>query len=822
MNNKYLALFGIAIAMSFVSKAQTQVADAVGQQVNAFWEGDSDAKLLLSIDGSEPLECTLSDLNSNFNKLNKGSAYKIEVNESVHMDGIESAIQINGVSVDVCSRKIALYGKDHASYTIVPSDEDLQIRLLALRPGETETRQFNLTESNNLSSILKTVNCTHVVELTLSGKGYDEDFDAIRYEMPFLSSLDLENYNAENNSIPENALSYMVDITNLVLPENVESIGEIAFYADFLTHITLPASVSKIGNGAFLETDDCLQAVFSKAPTPPQIDYQTFGDLSTKTLYVLPGFKEVYSNSPIWSEFGTILEDENPDLETKSVVINGVIYKTHSFFASVVGTEIESLPKELDIESSITLDGRTYPVTKIEDDAFYMNKKIEKLVLPESVNELGHLSFAAMQSLKEVTINGPVKILPMDLFFECINLESIKLPETLEVIDQYALGGVYRLKELNLPASLQYILWNGIFGTHSLEKINFTGTNDNFNLIDGTLYTKDMQFMICHENGNTDIVDIIIPEGVTQLYWSPFYGSHIRSITLPSSLEGLPPQLFVLPYRSPVTFDRLTIPDNIFEIPQGCFTLPRHLTLGKNVGMVSLNQCGVEGDYHIYCKNLVPFNAADLALEDPEAWNRDDYDFSDYYFYTSELTPNVGFDYNKWLDDIYRKEDEDFFHLMVPGGVLATSFGWKESQIQEMWRYLLDKKNGILIIDQMLPGVKIEEVKVNGEFVNCDNDRYEVYFDNPEDLNTMEVDVTYLLNDVENMTTHYTADFNANLPSTNTSLIGELRENNDGQITVFDLMGNIIFNGNSTDFSFAGKGVYIIKSAKETKKVILK
>lgn len=822
MNNKYLALFGIAIAMSFVSRAQTQVADADDQQVNAFWEGDSDAKLLLSIDGSEPAEYTLNDLNTKFNKLSKGSSYIIEVNESVHMEGIETAIQINGVSVDVCSRKIALYGKDHASYTIVPSDEDLQIRLLALRPGETETRQFTLTESNNLRSILKTINCNHVVELTLSGKGYDEDFDAIRYEMPFLSTLNLGDYNAENNTIPENALSYMVDITNLVLPENVESIGEIAFYADFLTHITLPASVNKIGNGAFLETDDCLQVVFSKALTPPQIDYQTFGDLSTKTLYVLPGLKEVYSNSPIWSEFGTILEDENPELETKSVVINGVIYKTYPHYASVIGTEIESLPKELEIESSITLDGRTYPVTKIEDDAFYMNKKIEKLVLPESVNELGHLSFAAMQSLKEVTINGPVKILPMDLFFECINLESIKLPETLEVIDQYALGAVYRLKELNLPASLQYILWNGIFGTYELEKINFTGTNDNFHLINGTLYTKDMQFMICHENANTDIVDIIIPEGVTQLYWSPFYGSHIRSITLPSSLEGLPPQLFVLPYRSPVTLDKLTISDNIFEIPHGCFTLPRHLTLGKNVGMVSLNQCGVEGDYHIYCKNLVPFNAADLVLEDPEAWDRDDYDFADYYFYTSEITPNVGFDYNKWLNDIYRKEDEDFYHLMVPGGVLATSFGWKESQIQEMWCYLLDKDKGIVLIQSNFPGISIEEVKINGETVSGKNGRFEIYFDNPEDLNTMEVDVVYRLNDVENMSTHYTAEFNTNLPSTSVAGAELPAEDYDGQITVFDLMGNLIFKGQAADFSNAAKGVYIIKSSKATKKFILK
>ena len=70
----------------------------------------------------------------------------------------------------------------------------------------------------------------------------------------------------------------------------------------------------------------------------------------------------------------------------------------------------------------------------IEEEAFYGNVSIEKVIVSEGVTEICSKAFA-----------------------NCSNLEVVELPEGLIRIESAAFAGCTELKEINIPASVEFI-----------------------------------------------------------------------------------------------------------------------------------------------------------------------------------------------------------------------------------------------------------------------------------------------------------------------------------------------------------------------------
>lgn len=809
-------------------KAGIGVTDNIPQFVNAIWEIEPDHKIRITNNSTLDSIVGQEELETNFSKLLKGARYIVHSNSSIHMSNTSAVILVNDKVKSFCSLNNAAFRYD-AFYDFFPDEEDLSIKVLTLVNGEGESRDIRKNNKGDLKEYFAKDNCNHVVDLTLSGIGADLDYDELRKNVPFLSSLNISSYLPENNKIIANALSDLPDLSNVVLPENVETIGAKAFMNNFLRTITIPSSVKNIEDYAFNQSGNCLEAVFSKAMTPPDLGLYVFGDdLSNKILYVLPGTIEDYRQQPGWSGFGTILESENPVMETYTVTIQGITYKLYPTYAAVLGYNEVECPEEVEFESHISYGNNNYTVTTIEPDAFIYNKKIKKLIIPETVEELGYNCFNGCHNLEEVTIKGPVKVLPISSFENCFELHSINFPPTLEIIDQYAMYGLASLRELRLPSSIKMINWNGLTNMKSLERIIFEGENDNFNLVDGTLYSKDWYYIICHTNGNKDNTDIKVHDEVVSAYWFPFSSKYIKTITLPETTLRELPIWFFEPDDLNYAFERMIIPDYLNIIPESSFYLPKHLTLGKGVDNIGQQQIGF-GDYHIYCKNNVTFNAEDLCIPDVDS-GREDYQgpISNFYFYTSLLKPNVNLDYEKYSNEqFYYEKNIDFYHLRVPGAVSGISNGWKESQTEEMWKYNLDKDNGILYLGQTLSGIEIIDLRINGvSQAPVTHNNFKVTFSNPEELNTIEVEVDFMVNNMESFTTIYDADFNSHLPSSEPVLVDSsvewIQSSEESAIVVYNISGQILFSGEKGLMPKLPAGIYIIQSANKTRKVIIK
>ena len=203
-------------------------------------------------------------------------------------------------------------------------------------------------------------------------------------------------------------------LKDVVLPEGLHTIGQEAFCRCICACITLPESIRKIGWDAFKEVPDILYH------GQPHI-ILTYDDDRWEALrkyesmhfeYVL-GCRDKLFGSYI-EPSGGLVDGYKPKLEyPEGVVITGCHWG------------------ETDVTVPAFLDG--HPVVGIGRDAF-----------------------AGLPVLRSVVIEAQILRIGVDAFFSCMDLESVRFPESLEMIDSEAFANT-GLMELNLPSGLRKI-----------------------------------------------------------------------------------------------------------------------------------------------------------------------------------------------------------------------------------------------------------------------------------------------------------------------------------------------------------------------------
>ena len=134
-------------------------------------------------------------------------------------------------------------------------------------------------------------------------------------------------------------------------------------------------------------------------------------------------------------------------------------------------------------------------VIGIGSNAFSNNKKIQTVILPESLKFVGANAFSGCTNLSTIVLPNSVTSIGDKAFYQCSNLTtfafptsltylgsqsfwncngltSVTLPEGLTRIESNAFGSCYNLKEVKLPSTLTYISYGVFSSCNSLENIN--------------------------------------------------------------------------------------------------------------------------------------------------------------------------------------------------------------------------------------------------------------------------------------------------------------------------------------------------------------
>jgi hypothetical protein len=225
-------------------------------------------------------------------------------------------------------------------------------------------------------------------------------------------------------------------------------------------------------------------------------------------------------------------------------------------FKTLSDTEIELVGADngitnLDLNSPITYQGKSYSVTRIGWGAFHNCSSLTSITIPESVTSIGDFAFDGCSSLTSITIPNSVTRIGWGMFGNCSSLTSITIPNSVTSIGNWAFSYCSSLTSITIPNSVTSIGEAAFYGTALYnEKSNWENSvlyisnclieakddiSGAYIIKEGTRLIANDAFWDCKS-----LTSITIPNSVTAIGFGMFQGcSRLRSITIPNSVTSI-------------------------------------------------------------------------------------------------------------------------------------------------------------------------------------------------------------------------------------------------------------------------------------------
>ncbi|EAY17432.1 hypothetical protein TVAG_493740 [Trichomonas vaginalis G3] len=164
-----------------------------------------------------------------------------------------------------------------------------------------------------------------------------------------------------------------------------------------------------------------------------------------------------------------------------------------------------------------------------------------------------------------IVIQGQVKILGDQIFTSYSNVETIELPDSIEEFGNNIIT-FSKIKEIHIPLNLKIYHSNGpLEYNFKLEKYTIDENQQNFRVVDGVLYSKDMTKLV-NIPPNYQSKIFTIPFGVTSIILSSVdYLQNIEQLIVPQTVNYIYGMLFrpkvikkLIIYRNESMNDQIT------------------------------------------------------------------------------------------------------------------------------------------------------------------------------------------------------------------------------------------------------------------------
>ena len=116
------------------------------------------------------------------------------------------------------------------------------------------------------------------------------------------------------------------------------------------------------------------------------------------------------------------------------------------------------------------LDLSEVNLSTLFENVFYQNKKIEKIILPNTLTTIGQYAFYDCTSLQTVTFEkgSRLKTIEESAFEDCTELTSIEIPASVETIEDSAFKGCSKLATVTFEKGSQLkAIWGGYYAGSS-------------------------------------------------------------------------------------------------------------------------------------------------------------------------------------------------------------------------------------------------------------------------------------------------------------------------------------------------------------------
>jgi hypothetical protein len=177
-------------------------------------------------------------------------------------------------------------------------------------------------------------------------------------------------------------------------------------------------------------------------------------------------------------------------------------------------------------------------VTSIGNDAFSGCSGLTSVTIPASVTSIGNYAFNGCSGLTGVTIPASVTSIEDCVFSGCSGLTGVTIPASVTSIGDCAFRGCSGLTGVTISASVTSIGDKAFSGCSGLTEIDVSASNTKYQSIDGILYSKTGDILVCYPGGKKG--SVTISASVTSIGESAFDGcSGLTGVTIPNSVTSI-------------------------------------------------------------------------------------------------------------------------------------------------------------------------------------------------------------------------------------------------------------------------------------------
>ncbi len=368
-------------------------------------------------------------------------------------------------------------------------------------------------------------------------------------------------------AIGEDAFYCCDKLTSIVIPDSVTSIGDDAFYAcDKLKYVTMGNSVETIGYGAFEFCERLMSIVIPSSVK--EIDYLAFRNCNNLIEVVnksaLPIGRGSEQDGYVGYYAKHIIHDET---QSNFIEQDGYLFYNDNGNYSLMdytGTKTDLILPD-------TIENKAYQINK---NAFYGNEKITSITIGDGIG---------------------IQTIEAEAFYECSNLSSVIIPNSVTSIGNEAFGECNSLTNIRLSDNIISISRNTFSGCDKLQ----------YNVYDNGKYlgNENNPYLVLIGASSRDITSCSIHEE-TKIIVGAFYNCvSLTSIDIPDSVKVIDEESF---YRC-TGLTSVKIGNNVETLGWSAFESCTNLTSIDIPDSVTY----IGGSAFSDCTNLISINIPD-------------------------------------------------------------------------------------------------------------------------------------------------------------------------------------------------------------------
>jgi len=351
------------------------------------------------------------------------------------------------------------------------------------------------------------------------------------------------------------------NLTEIIIPSSVKSIGQRAFCESGVTAVTLGSGVTEVEDYAFCGCNSLKTVTIGKNVT--SISSKAFEDCGYLTAIQVDSNNATYSSDNkgvLFNKNKTVLI-RAPEALKGDYTIPGSVKK--------IGENAFYYCKNL---LSVSLGSG---ITEIGQRAFFRNTQLTSMKIPDSVKTIGKGAFEDCSDLRSVTIGSGVTEIGEEAFYLCYGLTSVTIPGSVKTIGKGAFKDCNDLRSVTIGSGVTEIGENAFCACYRLTSVTIPGSVktigksafrnctslNSVTIGKGVITIKEGAFY------SADLESVVIPNSVKTIEQEAFYFSDLKSVVIPEGVTTIGDRAF----KQCFDLVSITVPNSVTFIGKEAF-----------------------------------------------------------------------------------------------------------------------------------------------------------------------------------------------------------------------------------------------------------